>query len=195
MVAWSIPSPSVKSLKIHPVLPPKVPVPSRVKVPLVKLIVPLPVTPPPLTKMSFVPDKVPAVTVKSLSMVVVVTICQPPPEPLKARLAKVEVLLLMEKPVVTAVKVVVWLADLEKLPALSQSPPQKTALASALKTELVATFISPPTDEATAPGRVVTVPLARKVLPDQIYSRIVEEEVKPPPVTINLISLSSPPSY
>ncbi len=158
VVAWPTPLPKVKLLNIQPESPPKLPEPSRVKVPPDKLIRPLPIALPPLTVMSTVPDKVPIVIVRLLFMVVEVDKVQPPPEPLKTKLSKVEALLLIEKPVEVAVKVVVWLTPWEKLPKLIQSLPQKILLASMLKVEPVAILISPPIADEGRPDSVVTEP-------------------------------------
>src|SRR3989344_3578271 len=87
-VAAPAPSPKVRFAKVQPVAPPKLPVPSKRKVPSVRFINPLPVTLPPMTERFFVPDKVPAVIVKLPLEVALVTKDQPPPEPLKIRSSK-----------------------------------------------------------------------------------------------------------
>lgn len=76
-------------LKVQPVAPPKpVPLaPSTVKVPPVILIVPSPVTSPPDTVTSWVPDRVPAVTVRSLAIESAwPLVWNVPPLPLRTRL-------------------------------------------------------------------------------------------------------------
>ena len=60
VVATPIPSPICRFLKFQSVFPPKLPVPSKRKVPLVRLMMPLPVASPPLTLIEFVPASVPA---------------------------------------------------------------------------------------------------------------------------------------
>src|SRR3989344_5138600 len=88
--AVPVPSPRVRLPKAQAAVPPKLPVPSRRKMPSEIFIVPLPVTSPPRTVILTVPDKVPAVTVRSPPKVVLVVNDQPPPERLKVTLLNCE---------------------------------------------------------------------------------------------------------
>src|SRR3989344_4488034 len=181
------------SLKSHAVLLPMVPVPARVNVPPVRLISPAPVTSPPLTVKLVVPDNVPAVTVKSPSIVFEASENDQPPEaPLKVTLFKFPVPLSIANPVPVAVNVVFCPADVN-VPALVKSPPTDNALAAIFNTELASICKSPPAPAAVAVELVVTIPPGAYVLPVHTCNSSVLSEVNVPAFALNLISESLNP--
>ena len=92
VVVAPAPSPKVRLLNVQAVAPPKFPAVSTRNVPPVKLIAPFPVTSPPLTVRLEVPDKVPAVMVKSPGKTTADENDQPPlAPPLKVTVSKLAV--------------------------------------------------------------------------------------------------------
>ena len=103
------PFPNVSLLNVQPVLPPKVPAPSKRKVPELMLIVPFPVTSPPFIVRSPVPERVPEEAVRSpatVNVALAVTL----PAIAKLLNAKVPELVIVPPVIVTV------LAEGERLP-------------------------------------------------------------------------------
>ena len=121
VLALSEPLPNVRLLNVHALVPPKLPAEDNKNVPPVRLIVPLPVTSPPLTVISLVPERVPRVIIRSLPITVESEKLQPPKALLKVTLYQSEPPSVMMLPASAALNVTVDRPEVN-VPELVQLP-------------------------------------------------------------------------